>query len=327
MASSSRILSLTDPSAFATIYPSADVEVLSAAKGKFLAELTQVRINQLWVHGIHISQPVINTVAVDPRRRSFGFLTESNSSSLVNCSTEVHPGDLVLNSSAVVHQRSGANFHYGALSLPFDNLAAAAEAVAGTELPVNFDQSAIRLPRTLMGRLHQLHRSVVHLAEDRPDILQSTEVSRVLEAELTHILVRCLGEGRPSKTKGGRQLARAFNRFVEFLEANPNRPLHLVEICEAIGVAERTLRSACEEFIGLGPIRYLSLRRMHQARRALQASDPSTTSVTRIATDYGFWELGRFSVTYHALFGETPSETLRQTPRLMQATTNGLFSF
>jgi transcriptional regulator GlxA family with amidase domain len=34
--------------------------------------------------------------------------------------------------------------------------------------------------------------------------------------------------------------------------------------------------------------------------------------VTQIATDHGFWELGRFSVNYRAIFGEVPSETLHR---------------
>ena len=101
-------------------------------------------------------------------------------------------------------------------------------------------------------------------------------------------------------------------RFEEFLEANLDRPLFLAEICPAIGVAERTLRLACEEHLGMGPIRYFSLRRMHFVRSVLLRADPSTATVTRIATDHGFWELGRFSVTYRSLFGETPSETLRR---------------
>jgi transcriptional regulator GlxA family with amidase domain len=47
-------------------------------------------------------------------------------------------------------------------------------------------------------------------------------------------------------------------------------------------------------------------------RQALLRSDPSKATVTRIVTDQGFWELGRFSVAYRALFGESPSRTLRR---------------
>jgi transcriptional regulator GlxA family with amidase domain len=101
-------------------------------------------------------------------------------------------------------------------------------------------------------------------------------------------------------------------RFLEFLTAHPNRPLYLTEICAAIGVAERTLRAACEEHLGMGPIRYLTLRRMHQARCALLRAEASNTTVTRIAMDHGFCELGRFSVAYCSLFRESPSETLRR---------------
>ena len=101
-------------------------------------------------------------------------------------------------------------------------------------------------------------------------------------------------------------------RFLEFLAAHPNRPLCLTEICAAIRVADRTLRQACEEHLGMGPIRYLTLRRMHLVRDALLRAEASNTTVTRVAMDHGFCELGRFSVAYRSLFCETPSETLRR---------------
>jgi AraC-like DNA-binding protein len=69
----------------------------------------------------------------------------------------------------------------------------------------------------------------------------------------------------------------------------------------------------------MGPIRYLTLRRMHLARRALSRADSSMATVTQIATDHGFWELGRFAVAYHALFGEPPSTTLRRGPQDREA--------
>jgi len=64
----------------------------------------------------------------------------------------------------------------------------------------------------------------------------------------------------------------------------------------------------------MGPTRYLWLRRVHLARRALGRADPATATVTEIATNYGFWELGRFSVAYRSLFGESPSSRLRRPP-------------
>jgi AraC family transcriptional regulator, ethanolamine operon transcriptional activator len=53
-------------------------------------------------------------------------------------------------------------------------------------------------------------------------------------------------------------------------------------------------------------------RRMYLARRALREAATDATSVTDIATRYGFWQLGRFAVEYQGLFGESPSATLRR---------------
>jgi AraC-like DNA-binding protein len=308
-----RVFSLDDPSACQAVFPSADVELFPTAKGNFHAEITQVGMNRIWMHRIHVSLPEINTVAVKPGRRSIGFLTECNSSSLVDCGLEVRHGDIVLNRSDVVHQRSGADFHYGTVSLPSDDLAAAFEAIVGREPPEKPYKSTIRPPPALMLRLLKLHKSIGQLAHDTPDILELPEVTRALETELTHILVRCLAEGHTLEpTAGGRRHDRMLARFVEFLKAHPDRPLYLSEICPAIGVAERTLRATCEQHLGIGPIRYLTLRRMHLVRQALLHSHRSTATVTQIVTNHGFWELGRFSVAYRMLFGESPSETLHQ---------------
>ena len=307
-----RAFSLDDPSACQAVFPSADVELFPTTKGNFHAEITQVGTNRLWMHRIHISLPEINTIAVKPGRRSIGFLTECYSS-LLDCGLEVRHGDIVLNRSDIVHQRSGADFHYGTVSLPSDDLAAAAEAIVGRELPDKPYKSTIRPPSALMRRLLEVHKSIGQLAHDTPNILELPEVTRALETELTHILVRSLAEGLSLEpTLGGRHHETILARFVEFLKANPHRPFYLSEICAALGVAERTLRAACEEHLGMGPIRYLTLRRMHMVRRALLHSHSSAATVTKIVNDHGFWELGRFSVAYRMLFGESPSETLRQ---------------
>jgi AraC-like DNA-binding protein len=101
------------------------------------------------------------------------------------------------------------------------------------------------------------------------------------------------------------------NRVEAFLQDHFNEPIYMSQLCSATGVSERSLRNACHTVCGTSPKRYLTRRRMEAVRRALAAARPGHDTVTRIATDYGFFELGRFAATYTSLFGERPSDTLR----------------
>jgi len=113
-------------------------------------------------------------------------------------------------------------------------------------------------------------------------------------------------------------------RFEDILAANSDKPLYVLDVYAKIGVSDRTLRMHCFEHLGMSPHRYLWLRRMNQAKRALSLADPQRTTVTQIAIDHGFWELGRFSVQYRRLFGEPPSVTLRSSSRAAETTVTDL---
>jgi AraC-like DNA-binding protein len=86
----------------------------------------------------------------------------------------------------------------------------------------------------------------------------------------------------------------------------------MVELSRQTGVSERTLRAAFHDVLGLSPKQYAIGQRLHAAHEALCAADPGTTTVTDIATEYGFFELGRFAGRYRHTFGEAPSQTLHQ---------------
>jgi AraC-like DNA-binding protein len=101
-------------------------------------------------------------------------------------------------------------------------------------------------------------------------------------------------------------------RLEEVLMANFEQPLYMAELSAQVGTSYWTLRDCCLEYLGMSPKRYLWLRRMNIARRALRRANAEQTTVTGIASDCGFWELGRFSVAYRSLFGESPSIALRR---------------
>ena len=86
------------------------------------------------------------------------------------------------------------------------------------------------------------------------------------------------------------------------------------DLCALMVVGDRTLRSCCDEFLGMSPTRYVLLRRLKEVRRTLRDADPDAMHVAEVAHRFGFVELGRFAGTYRATFGENPSDTLQRTP-------------
>lgn len=100
-------------------------------------------------------------------------------------------------------------------------------------------------------------------------------------------------------------------RLDAFLHEHLDEQIHMAQLCDATGVSERSLRNACHQVCGTSPKRYLTRRRLEAVRHALAQARPGQDTVTRIATDFGFFELGRFAGIYTSLFGERPSDTLR----------------
>ena len=100
-------------------------------------------------------------------------------------------------------------------------------------------------------------------------------------------------------------------RAEQLLRGRAADPPPIAHLSQLIGVSERGLRNAFNAVRGMSPKRFVIHDRLNHVRRAL--SDPRATgaTVTDIATEHGFFELGRFAGRYKAVFGETPSATLR----------------
>ncbi len=274
----------------------------------------QLGLNRGWV-----SLPRIARSVHKEGRCSISFLTDADQAPTLVNGEEQQPGQIIFFSpGAGVYQRSATAFRWGTISLTAETLAAAWHALVDYEMTAPAVTRLMRPPPHLMARLLSLHEAAVQLAATAPDILAHPEVCRAEEQMLLHVMVQCLAEGLAVETnpRPRHQRQAVMRRFERFLEENPDKSIYVPEVCAAIGVSGRTLRLHCEEHLGMGPHRYLWLRRMNFARKALAIADPKAASVTTIALDHGFGELGRFSVQYRELFGEPPSATLRSAPKI-----------
>jgi transcriptional regulator GlxA family with amidase domain len=105
----------------------------------------------------------------------------------------------------------------------------------------------------------------------------------------------------------------AVEQAVAYMRAHMCDPIRLSRLCRIVGLSERGLRNAFYGVRGMSPKRCLVAERLQSARRALTDSEIKPTTVTSVATGYGFYELGRFAAAYKEAFGEAPSVTLRRT--------------
>ena len=100
------------------------------------------------------------------------------------------------------------------------------------------------------------------------------------------------------------------SRSETFVAANLADSVGIGRLTRVTGVSERTLRNAFYQARGGSPKRVLLRLRLEKAREALLHAGADATVAT-VATECGFFELGRFAGQYRAAFGEYPSATLR----------------
>jgi AraC-like DNA-binding protein len=116
-------------------------------------------------------------------------------------------------------------------------------------------------------------------------------------------------EGRPRNARVSRR--RLVQRAAEFLNSHASEGVRIGELSRVAGVSERTLRKAFHTVHGVSPKQFDLRERLVGARRALCEVDATRKTVTTIACEFGFFELGRFSRAYKAAFGESPSQTIK----------------
>jgi transcriptional regulator GlxA family with amidase domain len=108
---------------------------------------------------------------------------------------------------------------------------------------------------------------------------------------------------------------RVVERAEAYVRTHGDARVSLSTLCRIVGLSERGLRNAFYSVRGMSPKRCLLAARLEGVRRALSEAGTRPTTVTGVATDHGFYELGRFAATYREAFGEAPSETLRAAGR------------
>ena len=305
----------SDPASYAAAFADARVNLTITGAGDFTARLTRLKLQHLEVYQCREKLPRIAYISLSSERVTLSF--PLGSASPISGGLALRNGDIIFHSRGErVHQRFNGACQWGLISLAAAQLASCGKALTGRPIAAPPASRLLRPARAETLRFMRLFREACRLAETGKKLIERPEVARALEQELLHAVVNCLDTDNETDdaAKTRHHHAALMVRFEETLTRHIDQKLSILTLCAELGVAERTLRMCCTEFLGVSPIRYLLLQRLNRARAALQRADPSTASVAEVARNNQFLEFGRFAVTYRSVFGESPSTTLQRDP-------------
>jgi AraC-like DNA-binding protein len=311
---SHRIVASSDPDEFVTLIRPTGADILVTERGSFHGRSVLMDIGRLYLQ--QRREKLARVLHVELPRPGILFLAEPGPSMFLN-GVEVGPEHLALFSAGIafVSRLSGPTCWAG-MTLSNDDMQAICPSYFGSRQTWTDSFAIITPPPGALSRLRSLHAMAGALADTSAELFLPLDTESALEQALVRAMLACIEATDLSSVPPGVQHQQIIiRRFREMLDVDSLMPLRVPQTSQAIGTSARTLRLACQTQFGVSPTQYLLLRRMRLARRALREADPEVTGVTTVATGLGFWELGRFSVRYRQIFGESPSTTLRSSGR------------
>jgi AraC-like DNA-binding protein len=293
----------------------ANLELVQQGCGRFRGDLSLAALEGTTVQFIHLNQMSISRAANAPDR--LAVLIQLGGSRACVWNGYASQGSTIV-TYGPGHEHFGAEpreFACAFISIPLERMELLLERCHGAVLgQLQSGCHQLQVPAIYFFEIEKQLAQLQALIESKPALLNSATVRQMfeysLEESLLAIIHRATQRLSDQNSKDHENLCHIIRRTEEFLESHPDQPIHLIQLCSALGVSPDLLRLAFRELLTIDPRRYLQLYRLHRARTTLLSSDPSQTSVELVARSWGFWSRFQFEAEYRWMFAELPSRTL-----------------
>jgi AraC-like DNA-binding protein len=289
----------------------AELEVVQLKPGRFTGSMVFSSVGDLLLSAGQFKSAVRSRGRFSDKHITFGTCA-GDGSPVSQWNLDALPGDVFFMPAGAEQEGRAAGLQfYLTVSLgvnAFDTLGPLLGALrdsASWESPRRY--RALPLVR---ARIAEHLKSLVSRAGSADPSISGRPLAMLQHSLLLPFLIGMVESDDPSSRRIAQPGASLVRKVEDLIAEQPAQSV--IDICHGVGVSLRTLQRAFHRDLGIGPTRYLAVRRLASARNALLAADPDETTVTAIAVDHGFWELGRFAGYYRQMFGESPSETLRR---------------
>jgi AraC family ethanolamine operon transcriptional activator len=168
-----------------------------------------------------------------------------------------------------------------------------------------------------LRELFEIGKRLAETATSEPALLNDhDDVRAAAHKELLEWYLAALQMVEPSAPSRIEQTSQRYSKIVrtaqDYVMEQQGLGYSVTDLCEVTNTSERTLQYAFRKVLEMTPVEYLIRLRLHRAHQDLRTADPETSTVSKIAMNWGFWHFGEFAAAYKSCFDEMPSETLNQ---------------
>jgi len=305
------VLQLTDPADTSKAFPEVNFDWVTLGTGRFFVKRVVVDLDGCLLAYHHTSHPGRSRSQTVGPHRVVAVFSPSATGTLDG--REITP-DMLVTVKAGVDTELVAGSDYRAILFlvpPVD----VESHLRSRDVGPDFLSGKIELVQSL----YRWGRSVVRAAEQSPELFEENRhIREGVRRELIERLGETLSSTRDLLPRDAELTrvnhSRLVKRTQDYALEHIDERMHLVDLCHAMRISERTLRYAFRNVLGMSPAAYLSRLRLHQVRKSLKEAKRQSTTVTAEALHWGFWHVGDFSKAYKECFGELPSDTLAREP-------------
>jgi AraC-like DNA-binding protein len=187
------------------------------------------------------------------------------------------------------------------------------EAVQSVAADLRLGHVDLRRPRMRMDPVPGVRSLVDRLGDltHDPGLLEvASNGTRLVE----HLAVALAADAGPTNPGRRRDSGSIVALAIDYVEQTGTWQPTMSELCRASLASVSSLRAAFVEVMGIPPTAYFQLRVLRELRGRLLAGVHGQDTVTEHASALGLTQFGRVAGRYRALYGETPSQTLRGNP-------------
>jgi AraC-like DNA-binding protein len=266
------------------------------------------------------------------RTLTSGYACQAEPNDAVRITFPVHGSVIVATSRSCIVASEGRTASVCALELVQRDVAAGYEGIhvqltpsallsrasilTGATYDLGEISSSIDLRDPLGGTLVNKVIGLMHEIERLDAVGLAALACASVNDRLTNLVVASV-LARARRELSGPRLQSATNlvtRARDMIHDRASEPISLAALAAELGVSLRAIQMGFRQQYGLSPSAYLRARRLELARIKLLAGSTNTT-VTEVALECGFVNIGAFAGHYCRTFGELPSQTLAATQR------------